>query len=188
MPLYNLALSETPPHTGVITLSLPPMTAFLWIFVLAALLIIALWLAAQRPLEYVLESHHHHEGDAPQHPHEPAKPMEAAAPVAVHAVSDVPVIAAPPVSDAAPVTPDDLKIIEGIGPKIAALLNQAGIQTFSQLAATPTARLDEILTTANLRRLADPGTWAQQAALAAANQWDALKRLQDSFKGGKPTH
>ena len=33
--------------------------------------------------------------------------------------------------------PDDLKIIEGIGPKIEELLNNEGIYKYAQLAATP---------------------------------------------------
>lgn len=69
MPLYTLLLSETPPHAEILTLTLPPMTAFLWIVGLAALLIIALRLAAQRPLDYAIESHahshdSHHDGES----------------------------------------------------------------------------------------------------------------------------
>ncbi len=80
---------------------------------------------------------------------------------------------------------DELEIIEGIGPAIARLLRSAGILTFRQLAETPLKRLDEILTNANLRRLADPDTWPEQAALAAAGDWDGLKQLQDTLKGGR---
>ncbi len=80
---------------------------------------------------------------------------------------------------------DELEIIEGIGPAIARLLRNAGLVTFRQLAATPPERLDEILTNAHLRRLADPGTWPEQAALAAAGDWDGLKQLQDTLKGGR---
>lgn len=82
-------------------------------------------------------------------------------------------------------TDDNLEIIEGIGPKIAGLLRQAGISTFSALASADPARLDEILTAANLRRLANPGTWPKQAALAAEGRWDELKEYQNQLKGGK---
>jgi predicted flap endonuclease-1-like 5' DNA nuclease len=89
----------------------------------------------------------------------------------------------------APVDPvmvsDDLEIIEGIGPKIAALLRQAGITSFSSLAAADLARLDEILAAANLHRIADPATWAKQAGLAADGKWDELKDYQSRLKGGK---
>ena len=79
---------------------------------------------------------------------------------------------------------DDLTAIEGIGPKIAGVLRQAGIGTFAQLAATDVARLTEILHEANLR-LAVPESWPEQAELAAAGDWDALKELQDRLKGGR---
>ncbi len=80
---------------------------------------------------------------------------------------------------------DDLEIIEGIGPVIARLLRNAGIVTFRQLAEAPLERLDEVLTNAHLRRLADPGTWPEQAALAAVGDWDRLKEMQDMLKGGR---
>ena len=81
--------------------------------------------------------------------------------------------------------PDDLKIIEGIGPKISSLLNAAGITTFAQLAGADVGRLRRILADANLTRLADPGTWPEQAALAARGDWDALKALTENLKGGR---
>ncbi len=81
--------------------------------------------------------------------------------------------------------PEDLEIIEGIGPAIARLLRNAGIGTFRQLAETPVERLDEILINARLRRLADPGTWPEQAMLAANGNWDGLKQLQNTLKGGR---
>ena len=39
----------------------------------------------------------------------------------------------------APPKPDDLKKVEGIGPKINAALNAAGIRTYIQLASAPVA-------------------------------------------------
>lgn len=80
---------------------------------------------------------------------------------------------------------DDLKRIEGIGPKISAMLQASGIQTFAQLAVTEIARLDEILRAANIRRIADPGTWPEQATLAARGDWVALEALQAELKGGR---
>jgi predicted flap endonuclease-1-like 5' DNA nuclease len=81
--------------------------------------------------------------------------------------------------------PDDLKVIEGIGPKISSLLQAAGITTFAQLAATDVSRLKEIIAQAGLSALADPTTWPEQASLAAAGKWDELKALQDTLKGGR---
>jgi predicted flap endonuclease-1-like 5' DNA nuclease len=79
----------------------------------------------------------------------------------------------------------DLKIIEGIGPKISDLLRNANIVTFDQLANTPLEQLDLILTNARLRHLADPGTWPEQARLAASGDWEELQRLQGTLKGGR---
>jgi large subunit ribosomal protein L20 len=98
-------------------------------------------------------------------------------------IADIPMTSAAPV--ASPAAANDLKIIEGIGPKIASLLQSAGITTFDQLAKTEVTRLQEILEAANLQHLANPGTWPQQATLAAAGKWDDLKVLQDLLKGGK---
>jgi NADH-quinone oxidoreductase subunit I len=80
---------------------------------------------------------------------------------------------------------DDLKIVEGIGPKIERLLHAAGITTFAQLAAAPVERLDEILREANLRNIADPGTWPEQAKLLAAGDMDAFNKLTEELKGGR---
>lgn len=80
---------------------------------------------------------------------------------------------------------DNLQVIEGIGPKIAGLLRESGITSFHQLAGTSTERLVEILTQARLNRLAAPGTWPEQAQLAADGQWEALATLQDTLKGGR---
>ncbi len=80
---------------------------------------------------------------------------------------------------------DDLEIVEGIGPKIAALLRDAGINTFAKLGAADIPTLSAILEKAGPRfKLANPGSWAEQAALAAAGKWHALKKLQDELVAG----
>ena len=81
--------------------------------------------------------------------------------------------------------PDDLKPIEGIGPKIESILQTAGIYTFAQLAATDVGRLKQILTDADLAALADPATWPEQAKLAADGDWEALEALTEELKGGR---
>ncbi len=82
--------------------------------------------------------------------------------------------------------PDDLKRIEGIGPRIAGILNAAGIMTFGELSMTTVERLREILTAAELRgSFGDPTTWPEQARLAAAGLWDELQAMQDNLKGGR---
>jgi NADH-quinone oxidoreductase subunit I len=87
----------------------------------------------------------------------------------------------------APSEPDDLTRIEGIGPKIAGVLQAAGITTFAQLADAEASRIQQILEEADpkLLRLADPTTWPKQARLAASGKWEALEKWQDRLKGGK---
>lgn len=80
---------------------------------------------------------------------------------------------------------NDLTIIEGIGPKINELFNDNGIKTFAQLATSSVPQMRAILDKGGSRfRIANPGTWAQQAALAAENKWEELKKLQDKLSGG----
>lgn len=80
---------------------------------------------------------------------------------------------------------DDLKKIEGIGPKIAGLLNDAGITTYEQLSKATKKKLADVLEAAGARyRLAKPDTWQEQAKLAAAGETDKLKDLQARLKGG----
>ncbi|MCO6488610.1 MAG: hypothetical protein J5I98_09350 [Phaeodactylibacter sp.] len=81
---------------------------------------------------------------------------------------------------------DDLKIVEGIGPKIESLLNADGIYTWAELAAASVDRLNKILSDAGPRfSLAVPDTWPQQARLANEGKWDELKELQDKLTGGR---
>jgi len=80
---------------------------------------------------------------------------------------------------------DDLKKIEGIGPKIAEIFNAAGISTFADLAGTSVEKLSEILVDVGSSYASkNPGTWPEQAKLAAEGNWDVLKDLQEKLKGG----
>ena len=78
---------------------------------------------------------------------------------------------------------DDLKKIEGIGPKIAQTLTDAGVATFAQLAKTAPAKISEII--AGVRGNHIPDTWPKQAEMAAEGKWDELKKWQDELDGGK---
>ena len=78
---------------------------------------------------------------------------------------------------------DDLKKIEGIGPKIAETLTAGGIATFAELAKAKPAKISEII--AGVRGNHVPDTWPEQAKLAADGKWDELKALQDKLDGGK---
>ncbi|RTZ98292.1 MAG: hypothetical protein DSY90_04705 [Deltaproteobacteria bacterium] len=80
---------------------------------------------------------------------------------------------------------NDFTVIEGIGPKISSLIHQAGIHTFKELSETDPSFIQELLDKAGPNfRLANPGTWPDQANLAANNRWAALKALQDILDGG----
>lgn len=115
-----------------------------------------------------------------------AKPAEPA-PVKEEVVEP----AAPVAEVAAPKAPkakgaDDLKLIEGIGPKIAEHLIAAGIVTFADLAAAEVATIQEVLDNAGpAYKMHDPATWAEQSALARDGKFDELKTLQDALNGGK---
>jgi len=81
---------------------------------------------------------------------------------------------------------DNLKIVEGIGPKIEQILKASGIHTHSALADTTAERLREILNEAGSRfRSHDPKTWPVQAGLAADGKLKELKAWQGELKGGR---
>jgi len=81
---------------------------------------------------------------------------------------------------------DDLRKIEGIGPKISGLLVEAGIDTFAKLAKAKITKLKSILEKAGPRyQMHNPGTWPKQSKLAASDKWDELTKLQDKLSGGK---
>lgn len=81
---------------------------------------------------------------------------------------------------------DDLRVIEGIGPKIEEVLYSNGIQTYRDLAVTSVDRIREILATAGPRyTMHNPGTWSAQANLAANGEWENLKAYQDFLNAGK---
>ncbi len=79
-----------------------------------------------------------------------------------------------------------MRKVEGIGPKIAELLNNAGINTFAALANTDVDKIKGILEEAGSRyKSHDPTTWPAQAEMAAAGEWDKLKEWQDELDGGR---
>ncbi|MDZ7934987.1 MAG: helix-hairpin-helix domain-containing protein [Emticicia sp.] len=96
------------------------------------------------------------------------------------------VVAEKPANAKKKVEGDDLKLIEGVGPKIADLLINAGIVTFADLAATSAEKVSEILSAAGSNFAShNPATWAEQAVLARDGKFDELKELQDRLNGGK---
>lgn len=81
---------------------------------------------------------------------------------------------------------NDLKIIEGIGPKIEELYHNAGIDTWLKLSQTSIEKLQFILNAGGENfAMHNPGTWARQAELAYKGKWQELKDWQDALDGGK---
>lgn len=100
----------------------------------------------------------------------------------LHTTTQAPVVAPMPVG----VKKDDLKIVEGIGPKIEELLQAAGITTWTKLSEASKDELQTILNSAGDRfRMHDPSTWAEQAMLADTGKWNELDEYQDFLNGGK---
>ncbi|SEK89779.1 LSU ribosomal protein L21P [Aquimarina amphilecti] len=77
---------------------------------------------------------------------------------------------------------DDLKKIEGIGPKIAETLKANGIVTFADLAKADSKNIAEFIK--DVRGNHVPDTWPKQAEMAADGKWDELKEWQDKLDGG----
>jgi large subunit ribosomal protein L21 len=82
---------------------------------------------------------------------------------------------------------DNLTKIEGIGPKIAGILNEAGIDSYKKLSEMKAEAVSGILVEAggNAYNRFDTTTWPDQAKLAAEDKWDELKKWQEELKGGK---
>ena len=81
-------------------------------------------------------------------------------------------------------TPDDLTVIEGIGPKSQEALYAAGIRTYAALAQAAPDTLRSILNSAGLK-LPAPDTWPEQAGYLVRGDLDGLRAYQDRLKGGR---
>lgn len=79
---------------------------------------------------------------------------------------------------------DNLQRLEGIGPTFTLILNRAGIHTYEQLAATSPQKLSALLIVEDEQFGShDTSSWPQQAAMAAAGQWDELEAYQQRLRG-----
>lgn len=84
------------------------------------------------------------------------------------------------------IKPNDLTVIEGIGPKIKDLFHNFEINTWEKLSQTTVDKCQEVLNSGGERyRIHKPGTWPKQAGFAAQNKWKELKEWQNQLKGGK---
>jgi predicted flap endonuclease-1-like 5' DNA nuclease len=80
---------------------------------------------------------------------------------------------------------DDLTILEGIGPKIAAALGAAGISTYAKLAEQDPAELERVVRTAGVRMVGKALTWPEQAHLLAQGRLEEWKALAARLKSGR---
>ncbi len=82
--------------------------------------------------------------------------------------------------------PEDLTVIEGIGPKIEELLKEAGIKTWGDLAGASVENLEKELEKGGKKfSLAMPSTWPLQARLAHEQRWEQLREYQELLQGGR---
>ena len=99
--------------------------------------------------------------------------------------------APPPPATHEPITPteavpDDLKVIEGIGPRMEAALVAAGVDNFAKLAQVSEDEIRAAIHAAGMRFAPSVPTWAQQAAFAARGDWAGLKAYQETLRSGRP--
>ena len=177
----------------MIILQVTPLSQNFWVAGLEAIALLALaayigWWLGQRTFAVKIEGLHA-DIDAKRTALDDCKKSKVAVKVA-HAPVETPVVSVPVAALApepvVPVVPDDLKIVEGIGPKIEGLLNNEGIFTFAQLAATAPERIKEILEAAGPRfQMHDPTTWPTQSAMARDGKWDELKAWQEELNKGR---
>jgi predicted flap endonuclease-1-like 5' DNA nuclease len=81
---------------------------------------------------------------------------------------------------------DDLKKIEGVGPKIEQLLNADGVKSYDDVMVIGADKIREILLKAGPQyKVHDPSTWGDQSQLAKDEKWDELYEMQTQLKGGK---
>ncbi len=81
---------------------------------------------------------------------------------------------------------NDLKVIEGIGPKIEELFQKAGIKTWQALSEATVEECQQILDDAGDRyKIHKPSSWPLQSEMAYFGKWEELKKWQDDMLGGK---
>jgi len=102
-------------------------------------------------------------------------------------VDETPIVSEQPTAPDQPSgAKDDLKKIEGVGPKIAQILNEAGVLTFAQLADKTAEQIKNILEEAGPRyNIHNPSSWPAQAKFAAEGKWEELKEYQEILIGGR---
>jgi predicted flap endonuclease-1-like 5' DNA nuclease len=81
---------------------------------------------------------------------------------------------------------DDLKVVEGIGPKIEGMLKDVGIKTWESLSEATVADCQKVLDGGGKRyKVHDPASWPMQCKMAYEGKWKQLLKWQDEHNHGK---
>tara|TARA_R110000782_G_scaffold178056_8_gene268945 strand:+ start:157 stop:750 length:594 start_codon:yes stop_codon:yes gene_type:complete len=81
---------------------------------------------------------------------------------------------------------DDLKVVEGIGPKIEGMFKDHGIKTWKALSEASLADCQKILDTGGTRyKIHDPASWPMQSKMCYEGKWEDLAKWQEEHKHGK---
>ncbi len=81
---------------------------------------------------------------------------------------------------------NDLKVVEGIGPKISEMFINAGISTWKDLSETSVAKCKEVLNSGGDRyKVHNPASWPMQSKMAYEGKWEELLKWQDEHDHGK---
>ncbi len=81
---------------------------------------------------------------------------------------------------------DDLKIVEGIGPKIEGLFHNYNIKTWKALSNSSVAKCREVLESGGEKyRVHDPASWPMQAKMCYQGKWKELYKWQEEHLHGK---
>jgi predicted flap endonuclease-1-like 5' DNA nuclease len=91
----------------------------------------------------------------------------------------------PPSAPPQPGKPDDLTVIEGIGPRIAGALKAAGIDSLMKLSKASNKDLEAAINAANIRLAPSLPTWAEQANLLVSGDQAEFDTLVQQLKAGR---
>jgi len=81
---------------------------------------------------------------------------------------------------------DDLKVVEGIGPKIEGMFKEAGIKTWKALSEASVADCQKVLDGGGKRyQVHNPASWPLQAKMCYEGKWEKLSKWQDEHDHGK---
>lgn len=81
---------------------------------------------------------------------------------------------------------DDLKVVEGIGPKIEGMFKEHGIKTWKALSEASVADCQKVLDTGGKRyQIHDPASWPMQSKMCYEGKWQDLAKWQEEHKHGK---